>query len=477
MSREYDLIIVGMGSAGMVAAEFASTLDIRFAIVERGRVGGDCLWTGCVPSKALLASAKVAHHMRTADRYGLSPVDPQIDTGPVWSRIRAIQQQIASTDDDPARYQRMGVEIILGSARVTGPHTVQVDDRVLDTRFILLCTGSRPVIPPVPGLAEAGFLTSENLFELERAPASVTMIGGGPIAIEMAQGFNRLGVPVTVLQRDGGILPRDEPDLVAVLTRTLREEGVDLRLDVDIESVTVENGKKVVHGTQAGEPMRCEAADILVGAGRRPNIEGIGVEEVGVSVGKRGIEVDDRMRTTVPSIYAAGDLAGRYLFTHAAGYEGVRALRDMFFPGRGRAGALIPWCTFTDPELAHAGLTTAEAEAAHGAANVKVFRQDLIHSDRARAEGATEGTILIVTAKHRMVGAHILAPGAGEMITELALAINRDLKLSEIASLIHVYPTLSIGISQLAAEAAFESAQRFHWLIRRERRDPPHRRY
>ncbi|MFN2569688.1 MAG: FAD-dependent oxidoreductase, partial [Candidatus Dormibacteria bacterium] len=206
MSHEFDLIIVGMGSAGMVAAEFAATLNIRFAVIERGRVGGDCLWTGCVPSKALLASAKVAHHMRTADRYGLSPVDRQIDTGPVWSRIRAIQDSIARSDDDPERYERMGVEIIRGSARITGPHTVEVGDRHFDTRFILLCTGSRPVVPPVPGLAEAGFITSENLFELERAPDSVIMIGGGPISIEMAQGFNRLGVPVTVLQRDPGIL-------------------------------------------------------------------------------------------------------------------------------------------------------------------------------------------------------------------------------------------------------------------------------
>ncbi|MFN2569200.1 MAG: FAD-dependent oxidoreductase, partial [Candidatus Dormibacteria bacterium] len=255
------------------------------------------------------------------------------------------------------------------------------------------------------------------------------------------------------------------------------DEGVDLRLNVAIERVSLDNGRKVVHGSQGGEPLRCEAADILVGAGRRPNVEGIGLEDVGVDVGRRGIRVDDRMRTTIPSIYAAGDLAGRYLFTHAAGYEGVRAIRDMFFPGRGRAGALIPWCTFTDPELAHAGMTTAEAEAAHGRPAVKVFRQDLIHSDRARAEGATQGTIMIVTANHRMVGAHILAPTAGEMITELALAINQGLRLSDIASLIHVYPTLSIGISQLAAEAAYESAQRFHWLVRRGRREPTHRRY
>ncbi|HEY0411406.1 MAG TPA: FAD-dependent oxidoreductase, partial [Candidatus Dormibacteraeota bacterium] len=454
MAYAYDLVIVGMGSGGMVAAEFTATLDLRFAAVERGRLGGDCLWTGCVPSKALIASAKVAHHMRTADRYGITAVEPDVDTARVWRRIHAVQDEIAATDDSPARFTDLGVELIAGEARVTGPHTVEAGGRVLDTRYILLCTGSRPATPPVEGLAEAGFLTSESVFELERAPESLVMIGGGPISIEMAQALRRLGVPVTVLQRGPGILPRDEPELVTVLTRVLREEGVEVLLDVEVQRVTVENGRKVVHGSVAGAPARWEAAEILVGAGRRPNVEGLGLEEVGVAVGPRGIAVDERMRTTVPSIYAAGDLAGRHLFTHAAGYEGVRAVRDMFFPGRGTARALIPWCTFTDPELAHAGMTVAEARAAHGEDGVEVFRHDLTHSDRARADGATEGAIIIVTASGRVVGAHILAPGAGEMINELALAITRRLKLSEVAGSIHVYPTLSIGISQLAAEAA-----------------------
>jgi pyruvate/2-oxoglutarate dehydrogenase complex dihydrolipoamide dehydrogenase (E3) component len=470
MAHAYDLVIVGMGSGGMVAAEFTATLDLRFAAVERGRFGGDCLWTGCVPSKALIASAKVAHHMRTADRYGITAVEPDVDTARVWRRIHAVQDEIAATDDNPARFTDLGLELVPGDARVTGPHTVEAGGRLLDTRYILLCTGSRPATPPVEGLAEAGFITSESLFELERAPESLVVIGGGPISIEMAQAFRRLGVPVTVLQRGPAILPRDEPELVAVLTRVLREEGVEVVVDVEVQRITVENGRKVVHGSVLGTPARWEAAEILVGAGRRPNVEGLGLEEVGVAVGPRGITVDERMRTTVPSIYAAGDLAGRYLFTHAAGYEAVRAVRDMFFPGRGTARALIPWCTFTDPELAHAGMTVAEARAAHGEDGVEVFRHDLTHSDRARADGATEGAIMIVTARGRVVGAHILAPAAGEMIAELALAITRRLKLSEVASSIHVYPTLSIGISQLAAEAAFESAQRFHWLVRRQRR-------
>jgi pyruvate/2-oxoglutarate dehydrogenase complex dihydrolipoamide dehydrogenase (E3) component len=471
MASRYDLVIIGMGSGGMVGAEFAATIGLRVAVIERGRVGGDCLWTGCVPSKALLASAKAAHTMKVADKYGLPSIDPiEIDTSLVWKRIRSIQQELAGTDDDPARFEAMGVEIIAGQARIVGPNTVELvgQERTLETRFILLCTGSRPLTPPIEGLKDAGFLTSENVFEIERAPKSIVMIGGGPIAIEMAQGFNRLGIRTTVLQKGPGILPRDEPDLVAILTGMLRDEGVDLRLNVATERVAVADGRKIVFGAENGEPARWDAEELLVAVGRRPNIEGLGLDEVGVKVGRRGIEVDERMRTSVPSIYAAGDVAGRFLFTHSAAYEAVRAVRDAFYPGKGKVTDFVPWCTFTDPELAHAGLTVAEAEKAHGD-DVEVYRMELSHSDRARADGAPEGVIIVVTVKGKLVGAHILAPSAGEMIHELALAINKGMKLAEVASLIHVYPTLSTSIGQLAGEAAFEGAKRLRWLVRKEK--------
>jgi pyruvate/2-oxoglutarate dehydrogenase complex dihydrolipoamide dehydrogenase (E3) component len=471
MASRYDLIIVGMGSGGMVGAEFAATIGLRVAVIERGRVGGDCLWTGCVPSKALLASAKAAHTMKVADKYGLPSIDPvDIDTSLVWKRIRSIQQDLAATDDDPERFQAMGIEILAGQARIAGPNSVELvgQDRTLEARFILLCTGSRPLIPPIEGLKEAGFLTSETVFEIERAPKSMVMIGGGPICIEMAQAFTRLGIRTTVLQKGPGILPRDEPDLVATLTGMLRDEGVDLRLNAETERVAVADGRKIVFGAENGEPARWDAEELLVGVGRRPNIEGLGLEEVGVKVGRRGIEVDERMRTSVPSIYAAGDVAGRFLFTHSAAYEAVRAVRDAFYPGKGKVTDFVPWCTFTDPELAHAGLTVAEAEKKHGD-DVEVYRMELSHSDRARADGASEGCILVVTAKGKLVGAQILAPSAGEMIHELALAINEGLKLAEVASLIHVYPTLSTSIGQLAGEAAFEGAKRLRWLVRKEK--------
>ncbi len=472
MADAYDLVIIGFGSGGMVAAEFGASQGLRVAVIERHRVGGDCLWTGCVPSKALLASAKVAHHMRHADDFGIEATEPVIDTARVWARIRSIQQAIATTDDNAARFEEMGVKVIAGDARLSGPNEVTVanghGERPLASRFILLCTGSRPAVPTIDGLSHAGYLTSENLFELDRAPQSLTMIGGGPIAIEMAQGMNRLGIATSVLQKGPTILPRDEPDLVAILQRRLAAEGVDVQLNVDTSRVTVDNdGRKTVHGTQGGQPFAVSSHELIVAVGRRPNLEGLGLETVGVEVGPKGVVVDGRMRTTVKSIYAAGDVAGRYLFTHSAGYEAVLAVRDAFFPGKGKADELVPWCTFTDPELAHAGMTASEATERFGD-DTMVWRQDLTHNDRARTEEGSEGAIIIVTGpKQTVVGAHILAPGAGEMIQELALAIREELKLSQLASLVHVYPTISTGIGQLAADAAFEGAKKYKRLVRK----------
>ncbi|MGH9031535.1 MAG: dihydrolipoyl dehydrogenase family protein [Acidimicrobiia bacterium] len=467
MPDRYDLVIVGMGSGGMVAAEFAASLDLRVAVAERGRVGGDCLWTGCVPSKALLASAKVAHHMRTADQFGIEAVDPTIDRARIWKRIRSVQHDIAGTDDDPARFEAMGIEIVAGSARLTGPNRVEVGDQTLDTRYVLLCCGSRPAVPPIPGLEDAGFVTSETLFELDDPPASAVFIGGGPIAVEMVQGFTRLGIPGTLLQKGPRVLPKDEPTLVDRLVDTLRAEGVDLRVDIDTHRVAVGNGKKIVHGTEGGRPATWTADELVVAVGRKPNVEGLGLDELGIETGPGGVVVDNRGRTNVGTVYAAGDLAGRHLFTHAAAYEGVRAVRDMFFPGKGKLTAGVPWCTFTDPELAHAGITEAQARERHGEA-IEVWRHDLSHNDRARTDGASAGAVMIVTHKQAVVGAHILAPAAGEMIHELALAIEEGVKLSELAQFTHVYPTVSTSIGQLAGDAAFEKAERFRWLVRRK---------
>jgi pyruvate/2-oxoglutarate dehydrogenase complex dihydrolipoamide dehydrogenase (E3) component len=294
------------------------------------------------------------------------------------------------------------------------------------------------------------------------------MIGGGPIAIEVAQAVNRLGISVTVLQRGPSILPRDEPTLTAVLQRRLIAEGVDLVVGAEVTKVSADGNRRHVEAVVDGVTRSWSAEAVFVATGRLPNVEGLGLTELGAEIGPAGMKVDDRGRTSIKSIYVAGDVAGRNLFTHSAGYEGVRAVRDMFFPGKGAVTEFIPWCTFTDPELAHAGLTITEAEDRHGD-DVDVWRLDLSHSDRARADGSDDGAIIVITAKGRIVGSHILAPGAGEMIHELALAINQNMKLSDVAGLVHVYPTLSTGIGQLAAESSFEKAQKLRWLVKRAR--------
>ncbi|MDZ4825516.1 MAG: FAD-dependent oxidoreductase [Actinomycetota bacterium] len=474
METRYDLVIVGMGSGGMVAAALATKIGLRVAAVERDRVGGDCLWTGCVPSKALLAAAKVAHHLRESAELGLTTT-VAVDRAEVWKRVRAVQADIAATDDDPDRYRAMGLEIVAGRASLRGPHTVHVElaeggTRDLETRFVLLCTGSRPAVPSIPGLAEAGFLTSETLWDLEEPPARVAVVGGGPIGVEMAQACARLGIATILLQKGPRLLPRDDPALVATLTDVLRRDGVDVGLNVDVERVERVGADKVVRA-RVGDEVRTFAADeILVAAGRTPNVEGLDLDQVGIRTGPRGIEVDASMRTSVPSVYAAGDVAGRYLFTHSAATEGVRAVRNMFFPGRQRKEPTIPWATFTDPELAHAGFTVAEASQKFGAQKVRELRWELAHNDRARADGNTEGAIVMVLSGSRIVGAQILAPGAGDLIHELVLAIEQRCTVSDIANLVHIYPTLATSFGQLAAEVAFEKAAKYKWLTRLTRR-------
>lgn len=470
----YDLVVVGMGSAGLTATEFASGLGLRVAAVERGRLGGDCLWTGCVPSKAIVASAKVAHLMRTAHRVGIGAVEPAIDLPTVWRRARSVQAEIAATDDNPHRYQQMGAELFTGQACLTGANqvTVQPDvgpPTVLETRFVLLCTGSRPHVPPITGLSTDWCLTSESLFQLNAPPSSLAIIGGGPMGVEMAQALQRLGIEVTVLQRASTLLPREERSLVARLSQLLTDEGVVVHTSADVRSCTrrpdglVDIEANVGHD---GQHVQLRVAGVLVAAGRTANSADLGLEEQGIQVAERGIQVDERGRTAVRTVYAAGDAAGRRYLTNSAGYEAVRAVRDMFFPGKRSVDAAIPACVFADPELASVGLTVDQAEELYGT-DSDSWRIDLSSNDRARTDAHPQGAVVVVTAKGRIVGAHILAAGAGEMIHELTLAINRELRLDDVTESVHVYPTLANSIGQLAAESTFEKAHRLRWMMKR----------
>ncbi len=470
--QQFDLVVIGMGSAGTLAVELAAQdLGLRVAAVERGRIGGDCLWTGCVPSKALLASARVAHTVRHAAAFGIDAGgEPRIDLDAVWRRITTVQADIAATDDSPDRFRAMGAELVIGEARITGPREVTVataeGDRVLGTRYVLVCTGSRAAIPPIAGIDSVPVLTSDHVFELERPPESLVILGGGPIAVELGQGLRRLGVATTLVEREHRLLPREEPELADRLALVLQREGVGLRLGVAAERISdTGDGDGVAVELADGRVER--AAGLLVATGRVANVDGLGLDALGLEVGPEGVHVDGRSRTHVPTIYAVGDAAaGRPRFTHTAAYDAAAAIRDMFFPGRGLAPALVPWCTFSDPELARVGLTAAEARAVHGERAVTVLRHELHHVDRARADGATDGLLLVVAVRRRIVGAHLLAPGAGELVHELALAMKAGIGLDELAQLVHVYPTIATGVGRIAGDHAINRARKLRSITK-----------
>ena len=457
MKYQYDLVIIGGGSAGLVAAEAAPRMGVKAALVERGQLGGDCLWTGCVPSKALLASAKAAQTIRESTKYGLPAIELDIDTSLVWRRLHDIQESIAATDESSTKFADLGVDLIQGQASFVDEHTIRVDQRVITAKFYLVCTGSRPACPPIEGIEDVGYLTSENVFGLEEAPRSLIIVGAGPIGIEMAQAMNRLGVQTTLLEAGPRILIREEPILADALRRTLEDEGVLIQTGVEIARAELVDGKKVVRGKGDAADKTWTADEILVAAGRRPTISSLGLERLGVRTAKKGIGVNANLRTSVKSIYAAGDCTGRFYFTHNAAAEALIAMRNMFYPGSQRASEVVPWTTFTDPELAHVGMTSEEARSTLGVENVCVWRQDLVNSDRARAEGATTGAVMIVTdRKLRVLGAHVLAPGAGELIGQMTSAISRKARLTpEIVNVQQVYPTYSTAISRLAADATY----------------------
>ncbi|MCH7811198.1 MAG: FAD-dependent oxidoreductase [Chloroflexi bacterium] len=458
MKYEFDLAIIGAGSAGLLAAQVAPNLGLKAALIERHRLGGDCLWTGCVPSKALIASAKAAHTIQSAERFALPATEIEIDTAKIFARIRQKQEEIAAADDSPERFRESGVDVIIDEASIVDGHTVRAGERTLTARYILICTGSRPTAPPIPGLEEVGYLTNETLFRLERAPRSFIIVGAGPIGVEMAQALHRLGVKTTLLEQLERILVRDEPSLSDTLLAVLRDEGIDVQTGVSLERARPGEGGKQLEGQVGGEPRTWCAEEILVAAGRKANVEKLGLEQAGVEAGPKGIVVDDALRSTVPSIYAVGDAAGRFLFTHSAAAETSTVIRNMFYPGTRKAPELIPWATFTDPELAHVGVTSEEARQQHGEEGVRVFQWRFANNDRARVESATEGRMLVVTGSDfKILGAHILAPAASEMIGQFTLAMDQGVKLlPAFRDLIQIYPTFSTSFPQLTEDAAYE---------------------
>ncbi|MEB3282939.1 MAG: mercuric reductase [Lyngbya sp.] len=438
MAAEYDLVIIGGGSGGLVVASAAAQLKAKVALVERDRLGGDCLWFGCVPSKSLIHASRVAYDVKNAARFGIYTEHPKIDFSKAANHVQNVIKTI-EPHDSPERFRGLGVEVIFGEGKFSDRQTFEVNGRQLKARAFVISTGSRPAIPPIPGLKEAGFLTNENVFSLQEYPENFVIIGGGPIGCELGQAFSRLGSNVTLIESGDYLLQKEDPEAAQVVQDQLISEGIKILTQTRAEQVELKDGKKHI---KAGENTII-ADEILLAVGRVPNVESLNLEAAGVAVGKGGIQVNDKLQTTNPRIYACGDVIGGYQFTHVAGYEAVVVLTNaLFFPVSKANYRVIPWATFTDPELARVGLTEKQALQRYGK-DVYVLKQPFSGVDRAQAEGKTQGFAKIITRGNgEILGAHLVGPSAGELIHEIVLAMSNNLKVSALTG-IHIYPTLS----------------------------------
>ncbi len=417
------------------------------ALIEKDRLGGDCLNYGCVPSKALLRLARAAAEARRADSFGVRLQEPiDIDFAAVMQRMRRLRAEI-SRHDSAARFRALGVDVFLGAARFTGPDSIEVGEQTLRFARAVLATGTRPARLDLPGLDAVGYLTNETVFDLTELPRRLVVVGAGPIGCELGQAFRRLGSEVHLVQRGSSLLGKEEPEARSLLRNQLEREGVRLHLGVRAVGAERIDGQTCFLIQGEGEPVRLPADAILVAVGRQANVEDLGLEQAGVAYDRLGVKVDDFLRTTNRRIYAAGDVCSSYKFTHAADAMARIVLRnallfDRLFFGRGRLSRLvIPWCTYTDPEIAHVGLTAHQAEEQRIA--IRSYRQDLAEVDRAVLDGETGGFAMIHVhqGSDRLVGATIVAAHAGEMIGEVVLAMTHELGLSALAQTIHCYPT------------------------------------
>ena len=448
MNTDYDLVIVGGGPAGLTAAGFAMQLGASVAIVEKNRIGGDCTWYGCVPSKALLKAAKVAHTMRSSDRFGLESIEPIVDLKQVMAHVQSVVNDVYQ-HESPDVLRADGIGVFIGDCRFLDPHTIAVDDVFISAKRFLIATGAHPFVPPISGLDTINYLTYESLWTLEKLPEHLVVLGGGPIGCEMAQAFRRLGAKITIVEGEERILLRDDPAVSEVLAGVFESEGIDLKLSAKAEHAWQDGND--IHLIAGGDEIVCD--NLLVAIGRRPNVDGLDFEKSGVKYSPKGIEVDDHLRTSQSHIYAAGDCIGGYKFAHYAGWQAFMAVRNALLPGAvSGISEYVPWTTFTDPEVAHIGMSEAEAKEEHGD-NVMTCNWPMDKVDRARTEGNTTGFIKLVHKKDgALLGATIVAGRAGEMIHEWVLALKNGMKVGDIAEMIHVYPTYSTASMQASAD-------------------------
>ena len=451
----YHMVVIGAGTAGLVTAIGAAGLGARVALIERNLMGGDCLNSGCVPSKALIRAAHAAAAARAAGNFGvrLAGEAVAVDFGKLMERMRRLRAGI-SAHDSARRFRGLGIDVFLGDASFTGRRTVRVGEAELRFSKACVATGTRAALPPVPGLQAADPLTNETVFTLEDLPRRLAVIGGGPIGVELAQSFARFGSEVTLLERSGGILAREDRDAAAVVERSLQRDGVAMLCGAQAAAVSAAGGDTVIRAQGEGRgPLRDIVVDrVLVATGRTPNVGGLGLAEAGIEYDSRaGVIVDDRLRTSNRHVYAAGDVCSRYKFTHMADAMARIVIGNALFFGRSKASALkVPWCTYSDPELAHVGLNETAAE--QEGLRIDTYKTDMASVDRAVLDGDTEGFVKIHCKRgtDSILGATIVGRHAGDLLSEVTLAMSAGLGLKSIAGTIHPYPTRAESIRKTA---------------------------
>jgi pyruvate/2-oxoglutarate dehydrogenase complex dihydrolipoamide dehydrogenase (E3) component len=451
-ASRYNLVVIGAGTAGLVSAAGAAGLGAKVALIERHMLGGDCLNVGCVPSKAMIRAARAAAAVRDADGFGVQvPEGVRLDFAQVMERMRRLRASIAP-NDSVRRFSALGVDVFLGPGRFVDGNTVAVGDDRLRFKKAVIATGARAAAPPIEGLDQVSYLTSETLFSLTERPRRLAVIGAGPIGCEMAQAFARFGSEVLLVETAHGILPREDSDAAAHVLASMRKDGVQLLCCGKALKLSKAGDNQVRLSVESHGQSYDEVVDqLLVAVGRAPNVEGLDLEAAGVAYGKKGVQVNDYLQTSRPDIYAAGDICSPYQFTHAADFMARIVLRNALFFGRAKTSTLtIPWCTYTEPEIAHVGLY--EQQAREQGVQIDTFTRELGEVDRSILEGSTDGLVRVHVRKgsDKIVGATIVAANAGDMIAEITLAMTHGLGLKQIANTIHPYPTQAEAIRQVA---------------------------
>lgn len=467
MTPTYDIAVIGGGAAGLSVAAGAAQLGAKTALVNQGPLGGDCLYYGCVPSKTLIHAAKIAHEIGRSQRYGLKADLKPVTIAQVMESVKAVIAEI-EPNDSPERFRSLGVDVIIGHARFTDPDHLEVNGGSLSARKFVLATGTRPAVPAIEGLAETPHLTNETVFSLDQPVEHLLVLGGGPIGCELAQAFRRLGSQVTLFSSAPVLLPREDHDLTEVIRQQFSEEGIECHLGIQVERVAGDSQQLEIWLQGPSGKLHLGGSQLLLAAGRIPNLEGLGLEKAGVERQNQRLVLDRRLRTTNPKIYACGDVAGPFLFTHMAEHQAAVVLKNALFHWPAKSEQrVVPWCTFTDPELARVGLS--EAEAIRQKVPHRVYRLPVEEIDRARTMHATRGFAKVLAAPNgKILGAAIVGPEAGELIHEFVLAMQAGLKLAQISGTIHIYPTLA-QLNRRVADLRLKQALtpgRKRWLKR-----------